>query len=426
MAQIKPFKGLRFNTAIAGDISTLICKPYDIISDDDYKSYIDSNPYNIIRLELPKGSNKYDKALKLLKEWKIKGILKKDPEDCIYVYEHEFLHDNKIKRVKGFICLVKLEDFSKGIILPHESTLQNDKLDRLNLIKSTACNFSPVYSLYEDKNSCTKSLVDKLSNYTANVEFIDENKSIYRLWIVTDKILINELVNQFKDRRLYIADGHHRYETALSYRNYQRISRFDDQNRGSDYVMMMLSDMNSDGILVLPTHRLVKNIENFDIDKILNKLEKNFNLEKIDNISLIKSKLDDMYKIGKKAFAFYCKENSSILLTLKDDINLKNIIKNEDDSIIDLDVTVLHELILRDIFNIDTVCLKDQGSLGFTHFIEDAVRLVNNLEYQCAFIMNGTKMSQIKKAADSGCKMPQKSTYFYPKIITGLVMNELD
>lgn len=426
MADIKSFRGLRFNTSVAGDISTLTCKPYDVISDQDYENYININPYNIVRLELPRGDYRYEEASNLLRDWKIRDVLKRDPEDCIYIYEQEYVYGNKVRKIKGFISLVKLEDFSKGIILPHEHTLSEPKADRFNLLKSTRCNFSPIYSLYEDHNFDTKNLLDDLSSYAANVEMTDSDKTIHRLWIITNKVAINKLVLQFRERRLYIADGHHRYETALRYRDYQNMNNVFSHDESADYVMMMLVPMESEGLLVLPTHRLIKDIENFDIDEILTKLKRNFIVEKIEDISAIESKLDDMYSKNKKSFVFYVSKDLCFILALKDDVKLNKLIKDKDESVAGLDVTILDRLILNEILNIDLGRPEHQDNMIYTHEIDKAIRLVDGEKCKCAFIVNKTPVDKIREVSSCGCEMPHKSTYFYPKIITGLVMNELD
>ena len=223
MAEIKAFRGMRYNTEKAGEISQLCCPPYDIISEEQRLGYISENEYNIIRLELPKeGENPYQTAREILDMWRNRGVLVSEDKPAIYVYEEEFTAYGERKSIKGIIVRVHLEEFEKGIILPHEFTLSKAKEDRLNLMKATNCNFSQSYALYMDSEHTTLATIDNESKNAPKLEFTDGEGVTHRLWIVTDENVIAKLCADFADRKLYIADGHHRYETALNYRNYCR------------------------------------------------------------------------------------------------------------------------------------------------------------------------------------------------------------
>ena len=223
MATIKAFKGMRYNTGKAGKLSELCCPPYDIISERERLSFIAANEYNVIRLELPKdGENVYQTAGEVLNSWRDKGVLVHEDKPAIYIYEEEFNAYNKRRSIKGIIARVKIEEFSKGVILPHEFTLSKAKTDRFNLMKATNCNFSQIYALYMDEEHTTLSTIDALSKGDPVCKFTDGDRITHKLWIVTDEDVISKLVSDFTDRRLYIADGHHRYETALNYRDYCR------------------------------------------------------------------------------------------------------------------------------------------------------------------------------------------------------------
>ena len=278
MAEIRPFKALRFDTEKAGNISELVCPPYDIISEEQRQQYIAKNPHNIIRLELPKGDDPYGEASRVLDDWLEKGILRQDEKEAVYIYEEEFTVNGETKKFKGCIVRVKLEEFSKGIVLPHEETLSKAKEDRFNLMKATNCNFSQIYSLYMDEQHEITSRLDKLSSGAPVNELTDSDNVTHRLWTATDKDEIDAVCKAFADKKLYIADGHHRYETALNYRNYCRENNIGDENR--DYVMMMLVDMEHPGLVVLPTHRLVRDLPSFDKEKLLKGCEEYFDITK--------------------------------------------------------------------------------------------------------------------------------------------------
>ena len=374
-------------------------------------------------MELPKGDEPYKTAGEVLKKWLDSGVLKKDSEDAVYIYEEEFSINGIHAKFKGCIVRVKIEEFSKGVVLPHEETLSKAKEDRFNLMKATNCNFSQIYSLYMDSEHKIVNRLDKLSDCKPEIELTDGDKVTHRLWIVTDKDEINAICGDFADKKLYIADGHHRYETALNYRNYCRENGIGDG--GEDYVMMMLVDMEHDGLVVLPTHRLVRDLESFDKEKILNDCKEYFDVSEESDVSNAESKLKELYDEGKKAFAFYSGDKGYNLLVLKDEKVIEKLLPNKSRATQGLDVTVLHTLVLEKIFGIDAENMAKQINLTYTRLFDEAIESVDTGKAQCAFILNPTRVTEIRDVAAAGEKMPQKSTYFYPKLITGLVMNKL-
>lgn len=426
MAEIKGYKGLRFNCEKAGKIEELVCPPYDIISDQQREEYIKTNPHNIIRLELPKGDDKYNKAAEILKDWLEKGILVKEDKPAIYIYEEEFTAYGERKAIKGIICRVKLEEFSKGIILPHEFTLSKAKEDRLSLMKATNCNFSQIYSLYMDGGKNTLGKIDSLSKSEPDIQLQDNDNVTHRMWIIKDEKAIADICSDFTDRKLYIADGHHRYETALNYRNYLREQGLAKEGDACDYQMMMLVDMEHPGLVVFPTHRLVRNLDSFNAERVIDGCKEYFDVTEHSDINTIESTLMELYNQGKKAYAFYCGGSSYKLLVLKDTNIIKKLLPNASTATQQLDVTILHTLILEKIFGIDAENMAKQINLTYTKIFDEAISSVQQGNSQCAFILNPTRVSEIREVASNSEKMPQKSTYFYPKMITGLVMNQLE
>lgn len=426
MAEIQAFKGMRFDTEKAGKISELCCPPYDIISDKQRQDYIDKNENNIIRLELPKGEEPYKNAAEILKQWEEKGILIREDKPAIYIYEEEFTAYGQRKAVKGIIARVKVEEFEKGIILPHEFTLSKAKEDRLNLMKATNCNFSQIYALYMDDRHTTLATIDSASDCDSCLEFTDNDNVTHRLWIITDETVIHKLVSDFADRKLYIADGHHRYETALNYRNYCREKGISKEGDAQDYQMIYLVDMEHPGLVVFPTHRLVRDLESFDKQKVLTACETYFDLTEKTGTATMETDLEVLYNKGEKAFGFYCGGDKWYQLVLKDMQVIKDMLPGVSEPTQNLDVTVLHSLILERIFGIDKENMAQQINLTYTKIFDEAISGVNDGTFQCSFIMNPTRVTEIRDVASNGEKMPQKSTYFYPKMITGMVMNQLD
>ena len=427
MAQISAFKGLRFNTEVAGEISTLCCPPYDIISEQQRLGFLAENEQNIIRLELPKeGENPYATAKDILALWEEKGVLMREDKPALYIYEEEFTAYGKRNSIKGLICRLKVEEFSKGVVLPHEFTLSKAKEDRLNLMKATNCNFSQIYGLYMDEEHTSLATIDALSEGAPDMQFTDDDAITHRMWIVKDEDAIAKLVTDFTDRKIYIADGHHRYETALNYRNYCREQGIAKEGDACDYQMIFLCDMLHPGLVVFPTHRIVRDLENFDIDTVLAKCEEYFDIEKFDTAEGMEKILADKDTEGKKAFGFYTGKSKWYLLTLKDIGVMDSVLPDMCGASRQLDVSVLHSLVLEKIFGIDKENMAQQINLTYTKFFEEALSVVDEGKAQCSFVLNPTKVTEIRDVASAGEKMPQKSTYFYPKMITGMVMNKLD
>lgn len=426
MAEIKAFRGMRYNTELAGKLKELCCPPYDIISEEERKAFLAANEYNVIRLELPKdGDDVYATAGEVLNVWRDKGVLVHEDKPAIYIYEEEFNAYNKRRSIKGIIARVKVEEFSKGVILPHEFTLSKAKTDRFNLMKATGCNFSQIYALYMDSEHTTLSTVDALSQGDPDAKFTDDDRITHKLWIITDEAVIQKLVSDFADRKLYIADGHHRYETALNYRNYCRENGISKPGDPQDYQMIFLVDMEHPGLIVFPTHRMVRDLAHFDKAQVLEACKENFDITCFHDVSNMNTELLQQYKAGNKAFAFYVGKGEWYLMTLKNLAVMDAALPDLSAASRQLDVSVLHTLVLEKILGIDKENMANQINLTYTKFFEEAIMKVDSGEFQCSFILNPTRVTEIRDVAAAGEKMPQKSTYFYPKMITGMVMNDL-
>ena len=426
MATVKAFPALRF-TEKAGDISKCVCPPYDIISPEQREKYISESENNIIRLELPTGENAYENAGRSYRQMREDGILDTDSVPGLYVYEEEFSVYGNTKKIKGIFARVKLCEFSENIILPHEETLSKAKTDRFNLMCATYCNFSPIYSMYSDAERTISGKIDSLTNRSADIEFTGDDGITQRLWKIEKSADTDFIEKAFSDKQLFIADGHHRYETALNFRK----KLIEDGIVTSDehpanYVMMMLIDMENEGLVVFPTHRMIKDLKGFDAGEAVKKISEFFNVSEISRAEIEASLSEN---ISKKAFVFCVRPEKYYLLTMKENECTKELLSSlnpgKSDAYKGLDVTVLHSLILEKLFGIDKENMANQINLKYTRDIDEACDCLKNDEFNCSFILNATKVSEIKNVALAGEKMPQKSTYFYPKLITGLVMNEI-
>ena len=425
MAEIKPFGALRF-TNKAGAAEQIVCPPYDIISEEARRAYLEREPHNVIRLELPRaereGEDPYEAAGQVLRNWLEEGVLAEDGRPALYIYEEAFRAGGKDYAVRGFICRVKLEEFSKGVVLPHEETLSKAKADRFNLMCATGCNFSQIYSLYMDESGETRRTVEALSSGAPDQSFTDDEGVTHQLWIAEDSPAVQEICRQFAGRKLYIADGHHRYETALRYRDHLR--EVCSETGESDYVMMMLVDMENPGLVVFPTHRIVRDLPAFDPAALLRDCQAYFDLTSHSSLADMEAALSEKYAAGKKAFGFYDGGDGWTLLTLRDPAVMAEFLPEGSKALRELDVSVLHSLVLERLLQIDKENMANQVNLTYTRDRAEALEAVRQ-GADCCFILNPTRVEEIGAVAAAGEKMPQKSTYFYPKLITGLVMNKI-
>jgi uncharacterized protein (DUF1015 family) len=422
MAGIKAFRALRF-TGKAGKLGELCCPPYDIISEGERKAYLERNPHNIIRLELPReGADPYAAAGETFKEWLSGGILACDDQPGLYIYEEEFTALGQRRRVKGLVCRVKLEPFERGIVLPHEETLSKAKTDRLNLMKATGANFSSIYSLYFDESGSILAQIEALSSGEPDSHFETADGIVHRLWCVYDEAAAAGLEAAFAEKKLYIADGHHRYETALNYRNYRKEQGADtEESHDSDFVMMTLVNMEHEGLVVFPTHRIVRGLDPFDPEALLSGCKRYFEVSQPKDAE---AELLRLAAEGKKAFACY-EGGCTHLLVLKDAGVMGELLPKGSPAYRQLDVNILHTLILERLLGIDKENMANQKNLTYTRDPAEAIAAVDSGEANCAFLINATRVDEIAAVAGAGEKMPQKSTYFYPKLITGHVMNKI-
>ncbi len=423
MADIQPFRALRYDLSKAGEIQDLTSPPYDIVSEEQRQDYLQRNPHNIIRLELPKGQEPYREAQKTLEAWLESGVLKNDMDPGLYLYEMEFLSQvdqGEVKKLRGLIAQVRLEEFSAGVVLPHEETLSKAKEDRFQLMRATHCNFSQIYCLYQDEAQTTRRRMDNLASGCAPRYDFSDGLVTHRLWVVNDPEAIAAIQEDFAPRKLYIADGHHRYETALNFqRHLEESGAFCP---GADYVMMFLAAMDDPGLVVFPTHRLVRGLAQFDGEALLRACASSFEVEALEGgPDSAQAALNAAYDQGRHAFAYFDGVRWA-LLTLRQGEDLSSPLPEKSAAYRGLDVTILHTLVLERLLGIDKENMANQVNLTYTRSAGEAEASVASGESQCCFLLNPTRVEEIGAVAQAGEKMPQKSTYFYPKLLTGLVM----
>jgi uncharacterized protein (DUF1015 family) len=441
MAKIIPFRGIVYNRARAGNLADLVCPPYDIISSAAQQELYRKSPHNVIRLEYGLESpgdtaddNRYTRASTLLDEWSKADILHQDREPAFYVYEMEYKIGSKVKRLRGFVCLVRIEDYDSGVVKPHETTLSGPKTDRLNLLRACKASFSQIFSLFSDPQGIIQSLIASISG-KPEMEVKSGDGVIHRIWRLTDKQSIETVMREMADKTFFIADGHHRYDTALNYRNERRKTAGTGiGEEGYNYVSMFLARLEDPGLTIFPAHRALFNLDGFHPQRFENDLGRYFAIERIDFDRKSEGKdlrtiLDTMDHRVDHAHVFGMRvrgERSYYLLTLRNEADMDGLLPGKSPAYRRLDVSILHHLIIDRLLGIK----METHKLGLNiEYIKDAVeadKRVHDGNADIVFFMNPTKVQEVKEVANAGERMPQKATYFYPKLITGLVIHKID
>jgi uncharacterized protein (DUF1015 family) len=391
---------------------------------------------NVIRLILGKkfpddndANSRYTRAAESLESWMSDGTLGQVDDDSIYLYSQEYKIDNRWQKRVGVICRTKIEEPGKSIY-PHERTLSGPKTDRLNLTRACRMNFSQVFGIYSDPNLTLDAIWSRIMESPADMDVKDSEGIKHRLWLISDPEVIETARIFFIDPPIVIADGHHRYATALNYRN-ERRAEDNSENGDADYehVMMFLSNCSGEGFTVLPTHRIVRHIDTSDIDGAVEKMKSDFDVSetKVDTNS-VAGFIDDLKKSGENSpsLGLYRGEGRMLLLSLREDADLPNPPGADKAEILRrLDVILLQELVFEKALGISKEAVADKKIVSYTIDAVKAMSEVDDGNARLAFIMNPTEIGQVIEVSTSGGVMPQKSTYFYPKLISGLVFNPL-
>ena len=442
MAEIIPFRGTLYNTNKINNLADVVAPPFDVISEKEQNEFHETHPQNIIRLTLGKTTendtrtnNRYTRSADCFNNWLSEDIIEMDKEPAFYLTSMEFFFENKWVTRYGLIALIRLEPFEKGIVLPHEKTFSNIKSERLELMKACHANFSPIFSLYsDDENSILDRLKDITLERTPDHVFTDNIGQKHRLWRIPDGSFHRHVSEVLENKVIFIADGHHRYETALNYRNWRSAGN-PDLNGGypTNYVMMYLCSMEDPGLVILPAHRMLNQIpaearasfvdnakDYFDIITIPYK--DGHHKEGVTQfISILQS------NTSKNCIGVFMKDCPELnLLTLKPGIMEKMFGDELPEVIRNIDVTVLTRLIFMEILGFDQARLDNEKLIAYSSVAEEAIDAVAAGRHDMAFILNPTKIEQVRDIAEAGLIMPRKATYFFPKVITGQVMNRLD
>lgn len=403
MAKIIPFRGILYNPAkVSGDDVT--APPYDVITSEYRDVLYQKSPYNIVRIDLGKemsgdtdNSNKYTRARDSFEQWLKEGILIRDERPAFYAYEIDYSLHGENKTLRGILAMVKIEELGKGIY-PHEATHSKPKADRLNLMRSCLANISPIYSLYNSPEKITSMILDGIEE-APYISAHDATGAVHKLYRISEESKIDLIMKELSDKAVFIADGHHRYEVAMEFKK--------EMGEGPwEYVLMFLANMADAGIAILPTHRMVKGIKREDV---LGRLEPDF---AIQTCGLDCDIVERLSHEGKNTFGLYLGSNERWYILKYKGTDLEDV-----PSVLrSLDVVVLHELIIK----------KDLGitDIAYEMDIAESIKRVRKGDFDAVFFLNPTAVDDVERVALSGLRMPPKSTYFYPKLLTGMVINK--
>jgi uncharacterized protein (DUF1015 family) len=432
LADIRPFHGTHYNPALVKDLAKVICPPYDIIPPQMQQELYRRSESNFIRIEfgreLPQdkaADNRYTRAAATLEQWLGQGILKTDDRPSLYIDDHYFTHRGKPYRRRSLACLVRLEEWDRMIVRPHEGTLSSPKGDRLNLLWALQANTSPVMSLYEDPDRRISSLLDKSARGKPLLSADSGNGESHQVWAVNDAGTIGGIRDCLAGQPLYIADGHHRYESALAYRRERRAGASPETvEEPYDFVMMSLIDIADPGLVILPAHRLVRGMAAPAVDGLTAGLKTYFSVEehtfsRADILSQINILLSEN-KGEVKLVLYGLKKERLLLLKMRDFTLIRPMMPYFHSELYQkLDVSIVDHVILEKLLGLTYDTARDY--LDYTNNALEAINRVLDQEYQLAFLVNPVRPGIIKAIADSGDRMPRKSTYFFPKIPAGLV-----
>jgi uncharacterized protein (DUF1015 family) len=421
--EVAPFQGIRYNESVVGDLAKVICRPYDVITPEQQRLYYKKSDYNAVRLEFPEPTtDRYQRAATTFQQWLKQSVLQYDSVSAFYLHEHEFKYSRRKMLRRGVIARVKLEPWGSGIF-PHEETSSKAKSDRLQLMQACRANFSPLFSLYQDSERKIAAILYRvaqerpLMSLPAGRSNFPDSDEAHRLWTVTDPETKRELSDLLSAQPIYIADGHHRYETALTYQQ-RRIQEQSPGGSGAfNYVMMELVEFSDPGLVVLPLHRLVRGISPSSLVNLVDRFRDFFNVE------VVALRTGSWHlPIDSCLGVLGLQLDSLVVLKRRQDVSLEAMMPgSRSQTYREFGASILNDIVFDDVLSE----AKDI-EIAYTVDLEEAREQIREGKYQLAFLLHPPQMGMVKAVADAQDRMPPKSTYFYPKLPAGLVINPLD
>lgn len=424
MPEIAPFKGIVYGPDLAGDAARLICPPYDAIPPAMQQELYESSDYNAVRLELPAEPDPYAAAASRLREWLASGVLVQDGEPALYPCFQTFEDEHGVRCTrKGLFAALRLYDFSEQQVLPHERTLSGPKADRLKMFRETGANISSIFGLYADSSRQVDEAISEFAETHEPLIDVTFQGVRNRLWRVTDPALVAAAQSVLAGLKVYIADGHHRYETGLTYRNERAAANPGHTGREPyNYIMTYLANIYDEGLLILPIHRLVHSLDSFDPECFIKRLDRHFTVWELPG----RAALDEFLDTAETAMAFGIVLPGMVLGISLDSKPSEALSSPVPEALQKLDVVVLHDLVLNQILGISAEAMASQSNLTYVSKTADVFDAVASGKAQVGIVLRPVRVEQVISVSVSGEAMPQKSTWFYPKVMTGMVFHSLE
>jgi len=431
MPDLQPFRGVRYNPLKVPDLSKVTAPPYDVIDEAARARLADRDEHNIVRLILPqdgKDTDRYTCAAELLRRWLAEGVLLEDARPGIYVIRQEWQSGSRQHERTGFIAAVGLEPFGEGKIYPHENTLSAPKEDRLRLLEATRANLSQVFSIFPDEDATVDAWLTRATSPPAGARSVDDAGVVTSLWCEFDGTRIAGLQTLMADRKLFIADGHHRYETALNYQRRRAEAGTASPHGAENALMMLCVAMSNPGLVTYPTHRLLP-AEGVSPDELIEKLKAQFRVQSIATFSRETGELDAILSSDTTPnlmVLYVGKSLPPMLVWPKDPAKLRERMPVRSDVWRSLDVSILQYAVLEGMLGLTLEHVTSGAKIGYVHDADEALRRVDEGGFSAAFILRPTPVSAVAEVASHLEKMPPKSTFFYPKAVTGMVLRRLN
>jgi len=424
MPEIVPFKGIVYGPDVASEASKLICPPYDAISADLQRALYESSDYNAVRLELPAEADRYAAAAARLHEWLAASVLVQDDEPALYPCFQTFEDEQGVSRTrKGLFAALRLYEPSEQKVLPHERTLSGPKADRLKMFRETKANLSSIFGLYADQSHRTDKLLYEFVEGREPVIDAEFDGVRSRMWRMSDPALIARFAAKLDALKVYIADGHHRYETGLAYRNEQAAANPGHTGRDPyNYIMAYLSNIYDEGLLILPIHRLVHGLESFDPEAFIASLDRAFTVWELPG----RGALDEFLTTGGQQPCYGIVLPEMVLGISLDSKPSEVLSGPVPEALQGLDVVVLHDLVLGQMLGIEAEAVEKESNLTYANRMDEVFDAVASGKAQVGIVLRPTGAEQVMSVSQSGEAMPQKSTWFYPKVMTGMVFRSLE
>jgi uncharacterized protein (DUF1015 family) len=416
VAEIEPLRALHYDLGKTGGLQPVLAPPYDVIDADQRAELEARSPYNVVRIDLPVGDDPYAEAARILSQWRQEGVVVRDDEPALWALEQDYTGPDGERRTRrGFLARVRVEDYGAGRIRPHERTHPGPKEDRLKLTRATQANLSPIFSLFSDPEGTAWSTLESHRAAEPWAQATDDDGTADRMWRVDAPEAIETVKRTLTDAELLIADGHHRYETA---RVYAEEVGGEGPHR---YVLMCLVALEDPGLTVFPTHRLLRGLRPDQHETLANALRRDFDVERLESTDQLVPAYGEAVRFGYIDAHF----RQPFMLTLKDPAIADAALPDHAQPYRRLDTAVLEALILKGALEMTDEDIDHLNGLGYARDFDDALHLVQTAEYDAAFFMAPVPVKQVQAVAETGESMPPKSTYFFPKVPTGLLFNPL-